>query len=90
MKVNYDIAVPPVETVLSENRVKVLYVYGYPDKISLLRDIKIRKRAKRVGWKQYDSDSVVYCGDSMHIWFYTVFFKREKPNKRIKKDEELV
>lgn len=90
MKVNYDIAVEPVEVPLSDNRLMVKYVYVYADKVNLERDIKCRRKEKKVGWKQYDSDSVVRYGDHTHLWYYTLFFKREKPIKRIKRKEELL
>ena len=84
MKIQYDIAVPPVETPLSNNRLKVEYEYVYSDIFKLERDIKRCKKERRKGWKQYDSDSVVYYGIMTHLWKYTVYFKREKPIKRIK------
>ena len=85
MKACYDIAVPPVETPLSNNRLKVVYIYVYADKVNLERDIKKHKKERRVGWKQYDDDSVVYYGKHTHLWIYTVYYKREKAIKRIRR-----
>lgn len=84
MKVQYDIAVEPVEIPLSNNRMMVKYAYVFPDYVNLEREMGKIKRKRRPGWKQYDADSIVHQGTLTHLWFYTVWYKREKPIKRIK------
>lgn len=78
-----DVVVPAVETLLSENRKMVKYMYVYVDGFDAARIMKKHKKERMTGWKQYDSDSVVYNGEKSHLWIYTTFWKREKPIKRI-------
>lgn len=80
-----DIAVAPVETRLSENRLMVKYVYVYVEGFNAARVKKELDRERRKDWKQYDSDSVVHWGDKSHLWVYTSFWKAKKPTKRIKR-----
>lgn len=84
MKVQYDIAVEPVEIPLSNNRLMVQYVYVFPDCVNVEKEIGKIKRKRRPGWKQYDADSVVHRGTLTHLWINTVYYKRERPEKRIK------
>lgn len=80
-----DIAVSAVETQLSENRKMVTYMYVYVDGFDAGRIMKRHKKERMVGWKQYDSDSVVHNGERSHLWIYTTFWKRVTPIKRIKR-----
>ena len=84
-KIKSDIVVSAVEVPLSENRKMVTYTYVYVDGFEAQRVMKQHKKERMTGWKQYDSDSVVYKGERSHLWKYTSFWKREKPNKRIKR-----
>lgn len=86
-QIKYDIAVPPVVTSISTNRIKVDYVYVFPDCVNITREMGKIKRQRRMGWTKYDSDSVVYYGTLTHLWFYTVYYKRIKPVKRFKLEE---
>lgn len=75
---------------LSENRLMVKYQYVYIDDKTSNRLFKKHKKERRVGWKQYDADSVVVWGDNSHLWIYTGFWKREKPRKKIKMTDKKI
>ena len=69
---------------LSRNRLQVTYMYVYVDGFDAKRIMKKHQKERRVGWKQYDSDSIVVIGQKSHLWIYHGFWKATKPVKRIK------
>lgn len=83
-RVKYDIAVKPVDTPLSNNRMKTDYVYVFPNDDDYEKEVEKIKRKRKKGWTKYDSDSVVHHSKRSHLWFYTVYYKRKSPEKRIK------
>lgn len=85
--VKSDIVVPAVETQLSDNRIKRTYMYVYVDGFNAMREMRKHKTEHKKGWRRYDSDSVVYYGEKSHLWIYTEYWKKEKPTKRIKREE---
>ena len=81
-----DIVVPAVETPLSDNRLKITYMYVYVNGFDAEREMRKHKKDRKKGWKQYDSDSVVYYGEKSHLWIYTVYWKKKTPVKRVKRN----